>query len=225
MKIKYPFHKNMRFIQRNIIESSCYWSYRHPIIMLIVFSFFKSTVWKLLQKVNLMSRVQMMYPGHSISQHLSHFQVTWSSGSQDCYHDLSRDQCRKIAAEHYVCITGLKAAVVSDLAEPWASKTSSPVGALSCGHLSVCGGGREERKPPDVFLNIISLCCHYRSRAAFGYRLTHNKTYFWFPIFLKITQAGTPSEHLASATNYVSIFGPCTPTQQVNTSSHGERHA
>ncbi len=171
-----------------------------------------------------LSTVQITYPGCSISQHLSHFQVTLSSGSQD-YHDLSRDQCRKIAAEHYVCITGLNATVVSCLAEPWASKTSSLVGALLCGRLSACGGGYRERKPPDVFLNIISLCCHYRSRWAFGCRRTHNKTDFWFPIFLKITHAGTPSEHLASAANYVSIFGHCTPTQQVSTSSHGERHA
>lgn len=115
-------------------------------------------------------------------------------------------------------ITGLNA-------EPWVSKTSSLVEALLCGHLSACEGGHGQRKPPDVFLNIISLCCHYRSRWAFGWRRTHNKTDFWFPIFLKITHAGTPSEHLASAANYVSIFGHCTPTQQVDTSSHGERHA
>lgn len=70
-----------------------------------------------------------------------------------------------------------------NLAEPRASETSSVVGALLCGHLSVCmcvcvgkntGSARLQMMQKDVFLNIISLCCNYTSRWAFGCRRTDN---------------------------------------------------
>lgn len=145
--------------------------------------------------------------------------------------DFKREADPRIAdPDHYVCVTVLTL-VVTKLAESWATKTSGVVGALLSGHLSVCGGENTgstslQMMQKDVFFKIEF---HYVVITQAGGRLDGGvltiKPIFDFQYSWKLHDSGTPSERLASAANYVSIFGRCTPTQQVSTSSHGERHA